>query len=348
MRLAKEPGSSPGTRPTKPVPTLMGVEPSFPPKTRSVGRKRPQEQMDRAPRRAVDSALGATERRRAKEKGVTRALQHEVSALQGEVKQLHAVLAQLLGVNSRGIKDVFGKEFAVPVDEEHKATKLRIFNFTNPHGRAFHTSCFAGRQKLPLRHVCSRCARSTPELAAPCRLVAVRWCEAAVVCGPCLLLCCAGTHALRPPYAHTGYAYHLPACCTHQRYRAACPRDASDGTVRVLLYVRGTLPAGVPNVPRTVAPQVVWLLCAVLYDVRLGAADERDSEAIVARPEHHGHRPRRHLRRAPTPSNPTPTPTPNLNPTPNPSPSPSTSPSPNPNQVSTNIISRIVTGCVDM
>ena len=123
----------------------------------------------------MDSAFSAAERRRAKEKGVTRALQHEVSALQGEVKQLHAVLAQKLGVNSRGIKDVFGKEFAVPVDEEHKATKLRIFNFTNPHGRAFHTSCFAGRQKSPSphgRHVCSRYARSAPALAAYCSPVA--------------------------------------------------------------------------------------------------------------------------------------------------------------------------------
>ena len=124
--------------------------------------------VDRAPRRAVDSALSAAERRRAKEKGVTRALQHEVSALQGEVKQLHAVLAQKLYVNSRGIKDVFGKEFALPVDEEHKATKLRIFNFTNPHGRAFHTSCFAGQQKSLLRHVCStaRVARLHSRLPA--------------------------------------------------------------------------------------------------------------------------------------------------------------------------------------
>ena len=99
---------------------------------------------------------------------MTRALQHEVSALQGEVKQLHAVLAQKLYVNSRGIKDVFGKEFALPVDEEHKATKLRIFNFTNPHGRAFHTSCFAGQQKSLLRHVCStaRVARLHSRLPA--------------------------------------------------------------------------------------------------------------------------------------------------------------------------------------
>jgi len=88
----------------------------------------------------VRGASSAADRRRAKENGVTRALQHEVSVLQNEVKLLHRVLAQRLGLNSRGIKDAFGKEFAVSVDEEHKATTLRIFNFTNPHGRAFHTS----------------------------------------------------------------------------------------------------------------------------------------------------------------------------------------------------------------
>ena len=146
---------------------VAGVCPTFHPKLKldhNQNHGRPRERwtprkrwkmVDRAPRRAVDSALSAAERRRAKEKGVTRALQHEVSALQGEVKQLHAVLAQKLYVNSRGIKDVFGKEFALPVDEEHKATKLRIFNLTNPHGRAFHTSCFAEQQKSLLRHVCS-------------------------------------------------------------------------------------------------------------------------------------------------------------------------------------------------
>ena len=88
----------------------------------------------------VRGASSAADRRRAKEIGVTRALQHEVSVLQSEVKLLHSVLSQRLGLNSRGIKDAFGKEFAVSVDEEHKATTLRIFNFTNPHGRAFHTS----------------------------------------------------------------------------------------------------------------------------------------------------------------------------------------------------------------
>ena len=88
----------------------------------------------------VRGASNAADRRRAKEIGVTRALQHEVSVLQSEVKLLHSVLSQRLGLNSRGIKDAFGKEFAVSVDEEHKATTLRIFNFTNPHGRAFHTS----------------------------------------------------------------------------------------------------------------------------------------------------------------------------------------------------------------
>ena len=98
--------------------------------------------VDRAPERALDSPLTAAERRRAKERSETRALQHDVSTLQAEVKQLHEVMAHKLGINSRGIKDAFGKEFAVHVDEEHKATKLRIFNFSKPHGHAFHTAWF--------------------------------------------------------------------------------------------------------------------------------------------------------------------------------------------------------------
>ena len=72
----------------------------------------------------------------------TKALQSELSALQIEVNALHLCL-QRLGVNSRGTKDIYGKEFSLPVDEEHKATKLVLLNFTNPHGRAFHTSWFA-------------------------------------------------------------------------------------------------------------------------------------------------------------------------------------------------------------
>lgn len=51
--------------------------------------------VDHAPRRGVDAVLSAAERRRVKEKGVTRALQHEIGSLQNEVKQLHAVLAQV-------------------------------------------------------------------------------------------------------------------------------------------------------------------------------------------------------------------------------------------------------------
>ena len=98
--------------------------------------------VDRPLERALGSPPTAAERRRAKERSVTRALQHDISTLQAEVKQLHEVMAHKLGINSRGTKDAFGKEFAVHVDEEHKATKLRIFNFSKPHGHAFHTAWF--------------------------------------------------------------------------------------------------------------------------------------------------------------------------------------------------------------
>ena len=46
------------------------------------------------------------------------------------------------GVNSRGTTDIFGREFSVPVDAEHKASQFSMMmvftNFDNPHMRAFH------------------------------------------------------------------------------------------------------------------------------------------------------------------------------------------------------------------
>jgi len=63
----------------------------------------------------------------------------EIDELKKEVSLLHAAL-QKKGMNSKGTTDIFGREFSVPVDAEHKATQLVLFNFSNPHNRAFHTS----------------------------------------------------------------------------------------------------------------------------------------------------------------------------------------------------------------
>ena len=65
-----------------------------------------------------------------------------VQDLETQVNKLHAALEKK-GVNSRGTCDIFGREFAVPVDAEHKATQFVIFNFSLPHQRAFHVSWWA-------------------------------------------------------------------------------------------------------------------------------------------------------------------------------------------------------------
>ena len=52
----------------------------------------------------------------------------------------------------------------------------------------------------------------------------------------------------------TSYAHPSPACCAHQRRRAACPQGATHCT-----YAAVRVPAsGVPNVPRAVAPQAIY------------------------------------------------------------------------------------------
>lgn len=65
--------------------------------------------------------------------------------IKDEIERLHGVL-EARGINSRGTADIFGRVFNVPVDAEHKCTKLglgQIFgNISNPHMRAFHTSWF--------------------------------------------------------------------------------------------------------------------------------------------------------------------------------------------------------------
>jgi nitrate/nitrite transporter NarK len=45
-------------------------------------------------------------------------------------------------VNSRETTDIWGRPFSVPVDSEHKAKYIRIFNFSNPHMHAFHAAWF--------------------------------------------------------------------------------------------------------------------------------------------------------------------------------------------------------------
>mmetsp|Transcript_50958 Transcript_50958/g.101344 ORF Transcript_50958/g.101344 Transcript_50958/m.101344 type:complete len:640 (-) Transcript_50958:608-2527(-) len=51
-----------------------------------------------------------------------------------------------MGHNVRATKDIFGRTFAVPVDEEHKATQdplcVTLCNFSKPHMAAFHSSWF--------------------------------------------------------------------------------------------------------------------------------------------------------------------------------------------------------------
>ena len=65
-----------------------------------------------------------------------------VQELEKQVNKLHTALEKK-GVNSRGTSDIFGREFSVPVDAEHKATQFIIFNASLPHQRAFHVSWWA-------------------------------------------------------------------------------------------------------------------------------------------------------------------------------------------------------------
>jgi NNP family nitrate/nitrite transporter-like MFS transporter len=69
-------------------------------------------------------------------------LVQSVKELEKQVNKLHTALEKK-GVNSRGTSDIFGREFAVPVDAEHKATQFIIFNASLPHQRAFHVSWWA-------------------------------------------------------------------------------------------------------------------------------------------------------------------------------------------------------------
>jgi len=69
----------------------------------------------------------------------------KVEALESEVASLHSTLASQ-GLNSKHTTDLFGREFAVPVDAEHKSTSATfaslVLKCDVPHNRAFHSSWF--------------------------------------------------------------------------------------------------------------------------------------------------------------------------------------------------------------
>jgi nitrate/nitrite transporter NarK len=69
------------------------------------------------------------------------AMSAKMEQMEKEIGQLHDLLSAK-GMNSRGTTDIYGRKFSVPVDQEHKATALVIFNADLPHNRAFHTSWF--------------------------------------------------------------------------------------------------------------------------------------------------------------------------------------------------------------
>jgi len=67
-----------------------------------------------------------------------------VEKLKSEIEGLHTLIEKKQKINTRGTTDLFGREFAMPVDAEHKATQVSLacWNIENPHQRAFHTSWF--------------------------------------------------------------------------------------------------------------------------------------------------------------------------------------------------------------
>jgi len=69
------------------------------------------------------------------------ALRNQMKELETQIENLHEAL-ESKGTNSRRIQALDGKVFAVPVDNEHKATKLPLWTFGRPHMHAFHASWF--------------------------------------------------------------------------------------------------------------------------------------------------------------------------------------------------------------
>merc|ERR1719367_2400991 len=62
-----------------------------------------------------------------------------VKSLQSQVGRLQAALEEK-GVNAKGTTDIFGRPFALPVDDQHKATVFNtstLWTCANPHMRGF-------------------------------------------------------------------------------------------------------------------------------------------------------------------------------------------------------------------
>lgn len=67
----------------------------------------------------------------------------KLTRLEAEMESMHDLMASgCCPINSRGVKDIFGRKFSLPVDVEHKGTAINLFSFAKPHMRAFHTSWF--------------------------------------------------------------------------------------------------------------------------------------------------------------------------------------------------------------
>ena len=102
--------------------------------------------------------------------------------LETDVNALHSALEKQ-GVNSRGTTDIFGREFEVPVDAEHKASQFSMMmvftKFGNPHMRAFHTSWFGFFSSffslaVPNIHRRVLSTAATPVICAPSCMTVVR------------------------------------------------------------------------------------------------------------------------------------------------------------------------------
>ena len=65
-------------------------------------------------------------------------LRQKIDDATEQIDALHNTL-EAKGDNSRRVKGLLdGQVFSVPVDSEHKATRMPILNCSNPHMRAFH------------------------------------------------------------------------------------------------------------------------------------------------------------------------------------------------------------------